>query len=229
LSFFAFCLGGCGAPLRDKGGAPIANLRKFSKENEPSPRNNADLRRSGRHGSNQQIDNGNDSDGSTDGRYDSKRRSSAREFGGDHENSRDCDVDYDRNRRRIKSTFSSESPRHNSTSRSYSDSGAGSPTGSCASPKKFMGAIKQMNSGMGDKERETKYRSARFLFSALFRAVLWITKMLPFLPIKEKEDYMHLYYMHLILQFFASIHQQKRTGISEAAARSNRGEEAKKG
>jgi hypothetical protein len=88
LSFFAFCLGGCGAPLRDKGGAPIANLRKFSKENESSPRNNADLRRSGRHGSNQQIDNGNDSDGSNDGRYDSRRRSSAREFDGDHDNIR---------------------------------------------------------------------------------------------------------------------------------------------
>jgi hypothetical protein len=166
--FFDFCLGGCGAPLRDKGGAPIANLRKFSKENESSPRSNADLRRSGRHGSNQQIDDGNDTDGSTDGRYDSRRRSSARKFDGDHGDGRDCDVDNDRNRRRIKSTFSSESPRQKSTSRSYSDSGAGSPTGSCASPKKFMGAIKQMNSGMGDKERETKYRSARFHFSLWF-------------------------------------------------------------
>jgi hypothetical protein len=53
--------------------------------------------------------------------------------------------------------------------------------------------------------------------------------MLPLLPIEEKEDYMHLHYMHLILQFFISIHQQKRAGISEAAARSNRGEEAKEG
>lgn len=107
------------------------------------------------------MDNGNDTDGSTDGRLDSRRRSSAREFDGDHDNGRDYDAVNDGNRRRNKSTFSSESPRYNSTNRSYSDSGAGSPTGSSSSPKKFMGAIKQMNSGMGDKERETKYRSAR--------------------------------------------------------------------
>lgn len=119
------------------------------------------------------MDNGNDTDGSSDGRYNNRRRSTARKFDGDLGKSRDYDMENGRNGRRNNSTFS-ESPRHNSTNRSYSDSGAGSPTESCASPKKFMGAIKQMNSGMGDKERETKYRLARFHFSVLFREVNWI-------------------------------------------------------
>lgn len=104
------------------------------------------------------MDNGNDSDGSTDGRVDNRRKVSTREFDRNHDNSRNWDVEDEKDRRRGKSTLNNDSPRHDSTSRSYSDSGAGSPTGSCASPKKFMGAIKQMNSGMGDKEREIKLR-----------------------------------------------------------------------
>ena len=137
--------GGCGAPLLDKGGQTLTNLRKVIKENE-SPRNNVDWR-SGRGQSN--LDHGD--------RLDTADNFSRNRSGDDVglEGSRHNEAYMTKN----SPSFNKGSPHFGSYNHgSFSDGSVGSPTSSSASPKKFMGALTQMSSSMGDREKEMRFR-----------------------------------------------------------------------
>lgn len=147
-----FCFsGGCGAPLRDKGGVPIANLRKVTRDSK-SP-DKRDGYWSDKNGNNHRNSYNDDNEDSDNGRGDRGRRLSENGMAKNREK------DDNLSQRRNSSSSNYGSPHHSDHGTgSYSDNCVSSPSGSFTSPKKFMGAIKHMNSSMGDKERDIKLR-----------------------------------------------------------------------
>ena len=136
--------------MRDKGGVPIANLRKVTRDSKsPDKRDGSWNDKNGGNRSKSFQDDNEDSD--------SCRGDRGRRFS-DNGTAKNKDRDSNVNNRRNDSS-SNYSPQHSQNGYvGSSDNRASSPSGSLTSPKKFMGAIKHMNSSMGDKERETKLR-----------------------------------------------------------------------
>lgn len=137
--------GGCGAPLLDKGGQTLTNLRKVIKDNE-SPRNNVDWRSERGHNNLNYGD-----------RLDTADNFSRNRSGDDVglEGSRHNEAYMTKS----SPSFNKGSPHFGSYNNgSCSDGSVGSPTSSSASPKKFMGALTQMSIGVGDREREMRFR-----------------------------------------------------------------------
>lgn len=128
----------------------MANLRKVIKDTE-SPRNNVDWR------SDQSRNNMRGGNTDFGDRLDSADSISRHRSG--------YDVGLEE-RRHNEAYMTKGSPSFNNESRHFgsqnngsnSDGSVGSPTSSSASPKKFMGALTQMSIGVGDREREMRFR-----------------------------------------------------------------------
>lgn len=136
--------------MRDKGGVPIANLRKVTRDSKSPDKTDG-------HWNDKNIGNNSRPFKDDNEDIDSSRVDRGRRFS-DNGTARNKDRDSNVNGRRNDSS-SNDSPRHNENCYGgNSDNRVRSPSGSSTSPKKFMGAIKHMNSSMGDKEREIKLR-----------------------------------------------------------------------
>jgi hypothetical protein len=150
LHYSTTCSGGCGAPLLDKGGQTLANLRKVIKDTE-SPRNNVDWRNDQ---SRNNVRGGNTDFGDRLDTADSiSRNRSGDDIGLEERRHNEAYMT------KGSTSFINESRHFGSQNNgSNSDGSVGSPTSSSASPKKFMGALTQMSSGIGEREREMRFR-----------------------------------------------------------------------
>lgn len=167
--------GGGGAPLRDKGGLPITNLRKVIIGDEsPSPQkpNGQRVGNTNYRGQTEVVKSIGESDGGGGSHDDSRKNGLANGNGKNHkDNYRDFDharekedhvADCHRNRpASIDSPYQGDNSHHsNKISSSNRDQRGSSPAAyppSSSSPKKFMGSLREMN-GLGDREREIKLR-----------------------------------------------------------------------